>query len=164
MCVGILEKLGVDRPTLTKVSVDEGIDFFGKLRLEKLLVPDGTAPSLERQLGVWIVGQAKHYKSSKVSTFDVRDLVGAVELAKGRAYSSGESTYPDLAMRVCDPVFYVFITTGRLSSATWRLLRRSGVIGMDGQMVAAFLAAQGIGMRHGALRRTSLNRWLKKYL
>lgn len=161
LCVGILAELGVDK---TRSSADEGIDFYGRLHLETFLVPTYRSPGIEKQLGVWMVGQAKHYQSSVVSTFDIRDLVGAVELAKARAYGIGESKYPDLAIRVCDPVFYIFITTGRMSSATWRLLQRSGMIGMDGQMVAGFLAEHGIGIKHGKFAQQLMKQWLKQYL
>ncbi len=164
MCAGILAELGVDSPTLTKYSADEGIDFFGKLRLEKFITPAHMTAGLERQMNVWMIGQAKHYKANAISTFEIRDLVGAVELARGKAFSTGEAKYPDLAIRVCDPVFYMLITTGRLSSATWRLLERSGVTGMDGQMVAAFLAQHGIGMKAGQFDRAVLTRWLNRYL
>lgn len=164
LCVGVLSELGVEKAVLTQYSADEGIDFFGKLRLEKLMVPPHAVAGIERQLEVWLIGQAKHYKSGVVSTFEVRDLVGAVELAKGKAFGSGDLKYPELSIRACDPVFYVLMTTGRLSAATWRLLDRSGVTGMDGSMVAGFLAEHGTGMKDSKFDRASLMRWLNRHL
>src|SRR5437764_355349 len=86
-------------------SHDDGIDFYGRLRLESLLLPEVRFPGLQKQLTIWIVGQAKHYQAIQVATPDIRDLVGAVVLARGNAYGSGTNKYSDLAIRPCDPVF-----------------------------------------------------------
>jgi hypothetical protein len=161
LCAGVLAVIGVDNPTLTPRSADEGIDFYGRLRLEKHIFTDKPLPGLQRQLGIWLIGQAKHYINSQVSTPEVRDLVGAVSLAKGHAFGSGEDDkYKDLAVRVCDPVFYLFFTTGRLTSNSWILLDRSGVIGMDGQMLSAFLADHAIGMVGGSFDERLFRAWL----
>jgi hypothetical protein len=162
LCTRVLELLGVQQPTLTQFSADEGVDFFGQLRLSEFLAPDLVTPNIEKQLSVWIVGQAKHYKASKVATFDVRELVGAVELAKAKAFSSKSDKYPELNIRASDPVFSLFMTTGKISSSTWTLLRNSGVVGMDGQMVAAFLARHGVCTSSGRFRKSDLSRWLKR--
>lgn len=163
MCVGILELIGVKDPQLTSYSTDEGIDFYGRLQLEEHILLEDRFPSVQRQLSAWMVGQAKHYKLSQVSTFDIRELVGSVELAKGRAYSSVNSKYPDLEIRVCDPVFYLFFTTGRISSDSWRLVDHSGVVGMDGEMVAAFLADRGVGTTNEGFDNSLLSDWLAQY-
>lgn len=161
LCVGILRVLGVDDAVLTPRSGDEGIDFYGRLRLEKHIFADQRLPGLQRQLVVWLVGQAKHYRTGKVSTPEIRDLVGAVQLARGRAFASGdEQKYSDLVVRVCDPVFYLFFTTGRLSADSWMLLERSGVIGMDGEMVSAFLADHSVGVADEKFNEAGFRRWL----
>jgi hypothetical protein len=163
VCRGILDQLQVENVQLTERGVDEGIDFYGRLRLERLLLPTARLPGIETQLSVWMVGQAKHFRVGQVSTPDVRDLVGAVELAKSGAYSTGEQKYPDLQIRACDPVVYLFFTTGRISSYAWRLLDRSGVVGMDGEMVAAFLADRGIGVEGGELEPTQFEAWVRSH-
>ncbi|HYG97623.1 MAG TPA: restriction endonuclease [Terriglobales bacterium] len=161
LCTGVLAIIGVDEPILTPRSADEGIDFYGRLRLEKHIFTDKPLPGLQRQLGVWLIGQAKHYTKGQVSTPEVRDLVGAVNLAKGHAFGSGEDDkYKNLAVRVCDPVFYLFFTTGRLSANSWTLLERSGVIGMDGQMLSAFLADHAVGVADGRFDEPSFREWL----
>ena len=162
LCVGILKELGVENPTLTPYSADEGIDFFGKLHMKKLIFPNSVFPGIQHQLSVWIVGQAKHYKNNTVSTFEIRDLVGAVELAKGKAFGSAGEKYRELNMRVCDPVTYLFITTGAMTENSWRLIRNSGVAGMDGEMVASFLADRCIGVRDGTYSDESFHGWLRK--
>lgn len=142
-CGETLRLLGVRDPVVTRQSGDEGIDFHGLLHLED--VAEEFFPSVRRQLRVWIVGQAKQYPTGVVSTFEIRELVGAVELARGQAFSSENHPYASLLLRACDPVFYLFITTGRLSPPSWTLVTKSGVIAMDGQMLARFLASHGVG-------------------
>jgi hypothetical protein len=90
----------------------------------------------------------------------LRDLVGAVELAKGKAFGSAGEKYKDLHLRACDPVFYLFITTGSMTENSWRLIKHSGVAGMDGAMVASFLADRGIGMEGGTFNNLRFRQWL----
>jgi hypothetical protein len=138
---GVLTEIGVEEARLTPYSGDEGIDFYGRLRLAD---PSAEADVFQ-QLNIWMVGQAKHYQATKVATPDIRELVGAVVLARARAFGASTEVYDDLVIRACDPVFYLFFTTGQISANGWRVLNRSGVVGMDGEMVAAFLASRSIG-------------------
>lgn len=163
MCAGLLDLLGVRKPVLTPYVADEGIDFFGQLHLEDSALQTSQFPGIQSRLSVWMVGQAKHYIDNRVSTPDVRELVGSVELAKGGAYSTEYDKYPNLGMRVCDPVFYLFFTTGRISSDSWQLLDNSGVIGMDGQMVAAFLADHDIGVESEEFDYERLLAWVTRF-
>ena len=160
LCKGILTLWEVEDPQISAYSGDEGIDFYGRLRLERHLAGDRPFQGVERQLVVWMVGQAKHYKKGRVSTPEIRDLVGAVALARAHAFGGLSEKYEDLIVRVCDPVFYLFFTTGPMSLDTWRLIDRSGVIGMDGPMVAAFLADHGVGIDNGAFDGTAFGDWL----
>jgi Restriction endonuclease len=164
MCRGIVALLGVQEPQLTATSSDEGIDFYGRLRLEDLLPRIDALPDVYRQLTAWMIGQAKHYQATQVATPDIRDLVGAINLARGKAFGSNTPAYEDMNILVCDPVFYLFFTTGTISADGWRLLERSGVVGMDGHMVAAFLADQGVGLVNGTFDVSELRRWLAKYV
>ena len=56
-----------------------------------------------------MVGQAKRYIQTKASTPDIRELVGSVIFTQSTA--AGEAKYEDLAIRLCDPVFFLFFTT-----------------------------------------------------
>jgi restriction endonuclease Mrr len=163
LCVGVLSLLGVKNAVLTPYSADEGVDFYGRLSLKGYIVPNAVFPGLQNQLSVWMVGQAKHYAVGKVSTPDVRDLVGAVTLAKGHAFGSYNDKYADLAIRVCDPVFYLFFTTSTLTSDAWTLLDRGGVVGMDGEMLAAFLADHDIGQTDGEFEAAAFVTWLATF-
>ncbi len=163
MCRGMLAALGVQEPVVTRHSADEGIDFYGRLSLEGYLAQVRELPGVYRRLGVWMVGQAKHYRAMQSGTPDIRAVVGAIDLARGKAFGSPRDTYPDLDIRVCDPVFYLFFTTGGISSDGWRLLENSGVIGIDGQMVATFLADHGVGQVNDSFDTAEFEAWIGSY-
>jgi len=147
LCKKILSLLGIPKPVVTQYSGDEGIDFYGQLSIGDLIGHGPIYPVFESSLNAWMVGQAKHYLNIKVATPDIRDLVGAVYLGRSKAFGGSEvDKYKELDIRVCDPVFMLFFTTGEISQNGWALLKRSGVIGMDGEMVAAFLADKGVGV------------------
>jgi restriction endonuclease Mrr len=107
-----------------------------------------------------VVGQAKHYLSTRSGTPEIRDLAGAISLGRAGAYGGVESAFHDMHIRVADPVFALFVTTGSISSNGWRLLERSGIIGVDGEMVAAFLADRGIGPDNADLDKAVFCEWL----
>ena len=161
LCAGVLELVGVGRPRLTPMSGDEGIDFYGQLRLEDRIFPHDIYPTIQKQLTVWMIGQAKRYEATRVSTPDIRELVGSIQLARSRAYADGPEKYADLQVRLCDPVFYLFFTTGQLSADSWRLLERSGVVAMDGQMLASFLADREIGIASGEFDDAKFQEWVE---
>jgi len=164
LCVGLLSVIGVGDLQITPYSADEGIDFYGKLKLERLVFSDSIYSGVQRQLAVWMLGQAKHYSAGQVSTFEIRELVGAVELARGNAYGSVREKYADLHPRVCDPIFYLFFTTGRISLNSWRLITKSGVAAMDGDMIAAFLADQAIGTDDAhVFHEEAFKSWIAKF-
>jgi hypothetical protein len=164
LCAGMLYEVGVQDPHLTRRTGDEGIDFYGRLKLEGLLTANSVSPGVERQLSVWMIGQAKRYYASAASTSHIRELVGAVELAKGQAFGSHGESYIEPRIRVCDPVFCLIFTTGRIALNAWRLIEKSGVIGMDGMMVAAFLSSRVTSTIPGDTVEERVGAWLSKFL
>ncbi len=93
------------------------------------------------------MGQAKHYIDAKVATPDLRELVGSVNLATARAFAGLDpEKYTDLSIRIADPVFMLFFTTGEISTDGWRLSDKSGIVAMDGEMLAAFMADHDIAL------------------
>ena len=109
---------------------------------------------------VWLVGQAKHYDASQVSTKDIRELVGSVSLARTKTYAGSKDPLARLQMRSCDPVVYLFFTTGRISRDARDLLQKAGVVGMDGGQLAIFLADCGVGLdEEGHFCREEFRRW-----
>lgn len=161
LCGKLIGLLGVEKPIVTRTSSDEGIDFYGKLSLESIFFPHDLSPTIQKQLSIWLVGQAKHYQSVQSGTPEIRDLAGAIALGRAGAFGSLESPLIELQIRVVDPVFALFITTGSLSGNAWRLLKRSGIIGMDGEMLAAFLADRGVGINSSGFEECSFMRWIE---
>jgi hypothetical protein len=145
MCAYVLRLLGVPTPVLTPYRADQGIDFFGRISVADLTGHGPLFPVFETDLVVWLVGQAKHYRDSKVSTPDVRALAGSVFLGRARAFPK-EGVLPQLNIRTCDPVIMLFFTTGQISTDGWELCRRAGIVPMDGERLAAFLADKQVGL------------------
>lgn len=161
LCGKLIQLLGVNDPVVTRSSADEGIDFFGKLSLGSLFYPDDLTPTIQKQLDIWLVGQAKQYQLTQSGTPELRELVGSVELGRAKVFGSLNSTLDGLNIRVVDPVFVIFITTGTISLNGWRLLERSGVIGFDGEMIAAFLADRGAGILGTEFLAARFLEWLE---
>lgn len=164
LCGHFLALLGVQDPKVTSYTADEGIDFYGRLGIDPSLAPDSVYPHFSRQMSIWLVGQAKHYQNTKVSTPDLRELVGSVTLAKTSAFGGGVEKYPDLSIRACDPVFFLFFTTGLVSADAWRLTQRSGMITLDGEMIAAYLSARNIGVIDEGYESEAFAGWLARDL
>lgn len=160
VCRGILKLLGVDAPALTPRTADEGVDFYGRLHLAKIGYGELRLPGFVSALSVWLIGQAKHYPAGQAATPEIRELVGSVQLARARAFSRAQGVYEDMEIRLCDPVFYLFFTTGTISAAGWRLLKSSGVVGMDGSMLATFLADHGVVGPDQDIDRDAFRAWL----
>lgn len=107
----VLKLIGARNIKLTKETRDEGIDFYGRLLVADLIKPSSAFRfrPFESFLEIWLVGQAKHYRAIKVATPDLRELVGSVELASSCAFADLDpDKYPDLRIRVADPVFMLF--------------------------------------------------------
>jgi restriction endonuclease Mrr len=145
LCGKILGLLGVIAPIVTKSSRDEGVDFIGKLNPVEEKFPFDVTPTVQKSLDMWLVGQAKHYPKGTAGTPDLRHLFGSVALARAGAFSTNSYTAQVLTLRVADPVFCLFFTTGELSNDAWTLVRKTGIVAMDGAMLAAFLADRGLG-------------------
>ena len=161
LCGKLIGLLGVRKPVVTRASADEGIDFYGKLELGSFFYPNDLTPTVQKQMDIWLVGQAKHYKALQSGTPELRELVGAVELGRAKVFGSKTSPLEGMDIRVADPVFSIFLTTGTISSNGWSLLRRSGVVGLDGEMVAAFLADRGVGVDKGNFSDAQFTLWLE---
>jgi hypothetical protein len=161
LCAGLLSLIKADSPQVTRFTADKGVDFFGRLHFEHHISPKDFFASWHRQLNAWIVGQAKHYVDGTVSTPALRDLAGTVTLLKGPL--ADRRPYPSLILRACEPVFHMLVTTGRLSNEVWKEIERSGAIGIDGEMLASFLASHAIGYSNGAFDSNALRLWLDRF-
>jgi hypothetical protein len=146
-CAGILGLLGVPEPVLTPYRGDQGIDFFGRMSFGDITWHGPFFPIFESGMIFWLVGQAKHYRDSKVSTPDLRELVGSVTLGRSRAFAK-DSLLRSLNIRPCDPVIMLFFTTGEISADGWALCRKAGIAAMDGEMLSSFLSDKQVGFEN----------------
>lgn len=164
LCAGVLSLLGAESVRVTPYSADDGIDFYGVVRRRR--TPDrglgGAVFDLSQQVSIWLLGQAKHYSRAHVGTPDLRHLVGSVELAKSGVSGSANRRYEDLKIRVCDPTLVLFFTTGTVTSAGWRVAESSGVVTLDGEMLASLLAENEIGVKDGRYSDTAFSAWIRE--
>ena len=158
----MLRFFGVADPQLTRRSADGGIDFYGQAPFGKVLASKALPAGVEKDLKVWLVGQAKHYKAMKVSVKDLRELVGSTELAKSHIFAGDTDPNKGFVPRLCDPIFYMLVTSGEFTRDSYDLISGSGIIVMDQMMLAQFLADNGVGGSDGTVTTAELTDWLGK--
>jgi hypothetical protein len=146
LCCGLLALIGVENPATTRRSGDEGIDFFGRMPLPISKLHDVLGPNLSHKIYFWVVGQAKHYQRTTAGTPELRDLFGSIELAKAGVTNPIEQVLKGERVRAADPVLYLFVTSGNISSQGKLLLKSSGVYGVDGEMIGTFLSDHAVGI------------------
>ena len=116
----ILRLLGCDEVFFTPSSHDQGVDGFGT---RKLVPPTqyGTTHGL-----TWIA-QAKHYQSIRVTSSDVRELVGSKELLVAKIFSTVDERYKELRLKPNAPTAMALITTEEIYSTVRRLADGAGI-------------------------------------
>jgi hypothetical protein len=156
----LLSLLGARDYQQTVRSNDQGIDFFGLISLADLLPADFPFFRFQHALQLWLVGQAKHYPNGKVSAPEIRNLVGAINLARFKEYAAATDLLSKLPLRSCDPVFALFLTTGTYTRDAVRLAENSGVVLRDVNDIAKLLCDQNAGVdAAGNCTVTSLVIW-----
>lgn len=145
LCGLVLRCFGVDAPNVSQSAGDQGVDFYGHASFGELITQTTLPGAVEGPIRVWIVGQAKRYRETKVSTGDLRELVGSVELSRAKIHSAQDDPLKNLNVRLCDPIFYMMVTSGEFTSGSRSLIERSGIIAMDGLQLCQFLADHGKG-------------------
>lgn len=160
LCVKLLTLLGVTNPSGTPRSGDGGVDFYGYSNFGFILRPEILPAGAEKHMRVWFVGQAKHYDASQVSTKDIREIVGSVSLARAKLYAGRNDPLESFTARLCEPVFSMFVTTGRFSKDSKDLMRRSGIIPMDGPQLGQFLADNNVGLKNERFEQNVFDEWI----
>lgn len=145
LCGVLLSKLSVSIPYVTKSSGDQGVDFFGKANFGAFVSGTSLLGPVSYGADIWLVGQAKRYLKTRVKTSDLRELVGSVELARANISSDGGVALSEFNIRLCEPVFYLMVTSGQFTSGSERLLEAAGLIGLDGEKLANFLSDHNVG-------------------
>jgi len=144
----VLSELGAGRSHVTPHGNDQGIDFFGNFSLGQLQELPAPFFALAHDVQLLFAGQAKHYPNSALGTNVVRELIGAVALARTKTFSKdGVDIFADLEIRPFSPVVALLFTTGQITSGAYRLAAAAGVVAKSGPQLATFLADRGVGMR-----------------
>jgi restriction endonuclease Mrr len=143
----VLKELGATNTRVTKQSNDQGIDFFGELSLGSL----GSIPApflrLAHDVRFTFAGQAKHYPTRSLNPDVVRELVGAISLARTKTFSKDNIDVLDgVYLKPFSPLLALLFTTGGITSGAAHLATEAGIIARNGEQLAVFLADKGIGM------------------
>ena len=72
--------------------------------------------------------QSKHYKKSVVGSKDIRELVGAYDLALYKIYSTVDCRYKELELLPFAPTTLILLTTEEVPHTVKRMSTRSGII------------------------------------
>jgi hypothetical protein len=96
-----------------------------------------------------------------VSSTEIRELVGSINLARFKEYASTTELMKSLPLRSCDPVFALFLTTGTYSRDAVNLAKGSGVVVKDIGDVCSLLADNRVGVDgNGLPSRQALLDWI----
>lgn len=160
----LVKSLGASISAKTRQTGDQGIDFFGIARLGDLLDHPKKIFRLAHDMQIDFIGQAKHYPTRTIQSSTVRELVGSLELARSRHFSSEKfRLIEDMSLRSFSPVFAILITTGQVSSGARNVADKSGIIIRSGEQIAAYLADLGVGIDigSGAFSPDRFSEWMK---
>jgi hypothetical protein len=136
----VLRILGCSDVFLTPSSHDQGVDAFGSQGLVQP-TPYGVTHGL-----TW-VAQAKHYKATRITTGDVRELVGSKELLVSKIFSTVDERYKELSLRRYAPIAIVLITTEEIPTTVRKLADGAGVF-VFASSDLFYLLAPSLGGKH----------------
>lgn len=143
----VLGQLGAQKIYVTRQSNDQGIDFYGILNLGQFQPAPTPFFRLAHDLEVRFAGQAKHYPINPVGTSVVRELTGAISLARFKTFSDDKDLFENLSLKPLSPLIPIILTTGRFTSGAIELAGKAGMIARSGEQLAVFLADCGVGMK-----------------
>lgn len=123
LCACMLIELGCKPVYLTGESHDQGVDGFGYY--------DVSCRGVPAYRGLVFV-QAKHFKKCVISSKDIREYVGSIELARDGIWATLKAKYPSLTCLKYTPFSLVYVTSGRVKKTVEVLGRKSGVIVFTG--------------------------------
>lgn len=142
-----LRELGARIGDITPQSNDQGIDFYGEFSLSQLHQAPDSFLVLAKDVRLLFAGQAKHYPTRSIGPSTVRELIGALSLARTKTHSTdGVDIFGGLPIRPFSPVVALLFTTGELTTGAARLAEAAGIIAKTGLQLAVFLADRGVGL------------------
>jgi hypothetical protein len=143
----MLRELGAHSVTVTPHSNDQGIDFYGIMNFGKFQEAPIPFFRLAYDIEVFFAGQAKQYSTRTLGPDVVRELIGAISLARTKTYSRDDlNLFPGMALMPFSPLLAFLFTTGPLSSGAAQLASKAGIIARGGEQLAVFLADRGVGV------------------
>lgn len=116
----VLKLIGCETVFFTPESHDQGIDAFGYQK-----IVDPISYGVTHDL-VWI-SQAKHYNSTRVTTADIREIVGSKCLLVAHAFATVDLRYSELKLRGYAPTALALITSEEIPSTVRRLAENGGL-------------------------------------
>jgi Restriction endonuclease len=148
----ILKLLHCNQVFFTPDSHDQGVDAFGYRDVVSAM-PYGSTHRL-----TWIA-QAKHFVATRVTTANVRELVGSKELLVAKVFSTVDERYKELRLKHYAPTAIALITTEEIPATVRRLA--------DGAGVFVFAASDLFHILSPALKKkatvTAIRTLLKKH-
>jgi hypothetical protein len=147
----VLSEMGAKQTHITPHGGDQGIDFFGQLSLGQFHAIPAPFLKLASDVVIALVGQAKHYPTSSIGPDVVRELIGAVSLARTKTFSRPDvDIFRDLSLKPFSPLVTLLFTTGKITAGAMDLAESAGIIARSGEQLAVFLADKGVGMTQTA--------------
>ena len=147
-CGAVLREMGCPSPVVTSRSTDQGIDFFGETTIGGLLGEHIHRKRLLHSARTVILGQAKHYPNRKIGPKEVRELIGALTLARTSSFSKPDLDLFDKAdLRPNTPTLAVLFSTGDFTAGARHLADEAGIVLYSGIQLAVFLADCQVGIR-----------------
>ncbi len=159
----LIQSFGAKRSRNTQASGDQGIDFIGTMVLSDLLDHPEMFFKLASDVKIDFLGQAKHYPKNKLGPSAVREMVGSLELARSRNFSSGKFTsLDDLSLTSFGPVLAMLISTGPVTEGARRVAKAAGVMLKSGEQLATYLADLEVGLNEeGQFSAELFGTWIK---
>lgn len=145
----VLAQLGATDTIVTRRSGDQGIDFYGQISVGALQNKPNGFFKLAHETKLYIAGQAKHYPKTNIPPATVRELIGAISLARTKTYSDQTiDLFEGRTLKPFSPLLPVLFTTGNFTSGAIDLANEAGIVVKSGRQLAAFLADVGVGMKN----------------
>lgn len=143
----VLRELGVQNPNITTHSDDQGIDFYGDFSFGQLQGAPAPFFKLAHDVTFAFAGQAKHYPTRSIGPDTVRELIGAISLARTKTYSKATiDLFENIAVKPFSPLLAMLFTTGDITSGATQLSEAAGIIARSGNQLALYLADRGVGI------------------
>ncbi|EKO3416133.1 restriction endonuclease [Vibrio fluvialis] len=121
LCAYYLQMVGCEQVQVTRKSDDQGLDFYGRLPLQ---VKEHYRTQMTNH---YLVGQAKLY-TNKVSTMEIREFIGSVEMLKRRISSNDNYVYElSSSINMFTSLTPIFIASSSFTSEAAELCRRVSI-------------------------------------